>query len=123
MAATSPAGRGRNNMLQVCSPSVVSFCEIADDESVPLAERCSRLATLGRDMSANMQNCLAGKSHLRFLEVMKHQWPADEVVPAMFKGNTFCVRVAIDGTTGSIEPFTRCLDKAASITAKISRGK
>ncbi|PGH16664.1 hypothetical protein AJ79_01536 [Helicocarpus griseus UAMH5409] len=91
--------KGRNDMLQVCSPAVVSFCAIADDNSIPLTERRARLLTLGRDMSANMQRCLAGKSPVRFMEIMRDQWNAADAeeedgempvpVPLMFQGGNF----------------------------------
>jgi hypothetical protein len=81
--------KGRQDMLQVCLPQVVSFCAIADDDSIPLAERRARLLALGRDMSANMQRCLAGRTHLRFLEMIRDQLPADEEPPLMFKNTPF----------------------------------
>jgi hypothetical protein len=81
--------KGRQDMLQICSPQVASFCDVVEDDSVPLTERRARLLALGRDMTANMQRCLAGRTHLRFLEMIRDQLPEDEETPLMFKSTPF----------------------------------
>lgn len=79
--------KGRNDLLQVATSQVAKFCAMSTDESVPLEERRARLLVLGRDMSNNMQRCLSGRTHLRFLELLRDTWPQNAPVAKMFVDN------------------------------------
>ncbi|KAH7032672.1 uncharacterized protein B0I36DRAFT_286783 [Microdochium trichocladiopsis] len=77
--------RGRSDMLQATTASAVDFCTLALQNTSSLADKKAALLSLGRDFTANMQRCLAGRSHLRFLELLNNAWPKDEPKAALFE--------------------------------------
>lgn len=86
--AMSNYHKGRNDLLQVATPQVADFCTaaVAADANPTEALR-SQLVALGRDMSANMQRCLSGRTHLRFLELLRDVWPEDAPTAKLFVNN------------------------------------
>ena len=97
--------KGRSDMLQIATPQVARFCADAAATSIneaeaeaeeaaaaipPVADLRTRLVSLGRDMTANLQRCQAGRNHLRFFEMLRDAaWPRGEPTAKMFAGNMF----------------------------------
>ncbi|KAL2751801.1 hypothetical protein ACRALDRAFT_1053174 [Sodiomyces alcalophilus JCM 7366] len=81
--------KGRPEVMQVATSDVTAFCDLALDESVPLAEKRAALFRLGRSMSGNMQKTLTGQTHLRLLDLLKVCWPTDAPTAKLFQGDIF----------------------------------
>ncbi len=81
--------KGRPEIMQVVTRPVVEFCDAALDNSISLTDKRAMLLRLGRDMAANMQRCLAGKTHLRLFDLVHLLWPKDEPLALMFREGLF----------------------------------
>ncbi|KAL2209750.1 beta-ketoacyl synthase domain-containing protein [Sarocladium strictum] len=102
--------KGRQEIMQTCTPSVASFCAIADDDSIPLKERRSRLLALCREMATNLRQSQGAGAFMRLFEIMRTIWPTDEGAddPRLFREGLFWPQPATftqhmpSGSAGSI---------------------
>jgi hypothetical protein len=70
--------KGRHDMIQTVSPSVLAFITSALDPSIPLPQRRQALLAAAEDMSSNVKKAMAGKGYFRLLNVIKELWPKEE---------------------------------------------
>lgn len=83
--------KGRMEAMQTCTPTVASFCAIADDDSIPLKERRSRLLAVSREMTTNLRQSQEDGAFMRLFELMRTIWPTDAGAddPRLFREGLF----------------------------------
>lgn len=81
--------KGRPDIMNATTRPVVEFCVAVLDNDIPLVEKRAMLFRLGREMTANLNNCLAGNNHLRLFDLIDLLWPQDEPQALMFRDVLF----------------------------------
>lgn len=105
--------KGRTEAVQRAPPPVVAFCEAAAmsqssesaDAPVERAELMTLLHRATKQMHADVQAALKGRSHVRFLELLRWLWPSDAGIPrpSLLDERLFYGKPFIDAQSNGLE--------------------
>lgn len=77
--------KGRPDIVQVNTPVTALFCEIAEDESIPLSTRLELMIEAAHSRNKTIKDALSGHCYQRTLRALELCAEEGEELPALFK--------------------------------------